>query len=105
METHFEWAKGGIGIVSSAPHVYVVTKSNRNEIDWGEDGSAKEWIGRRASKPEIVVFFDGKVWSSRALPHDFDKNKCVVVSFDEKYIRFYDYASRTGGFYERHEEN
>jgi hypothetical protein len=93
------YGKGGIGQIYN--NLYVATKSKRNEIGWGEGENSKKWIGRKASKPEVVVFFDDNVWSPQSLPHGFDKSKSVVVSFEEKYIRFYDYVHTEGCNYER----
>ncbi|MGA3010785.1 MAG: hypothetical protein ABSD72_11055 [Terracidiphilus sp.] len=103
METNPCWpseGKGRIGVIY-AP-LYVTTSTKRNEIEWGSGENSKEWIGRRASTSEVVVFYDGRVWSPRSLPHDFDKSMSVVFSFDEKNIRFYDYVHQEGGYYERH---
>jgi hypothetical protein len=91
--------KGGIGMIES--NLYVTTKTKRNEIDWRHGENWEKWIGRKASKPEVVVFFEGKVWPPQSLPHGFDKSKSVVVSFEENYIRSYDYAHHQGGYYER----
>lgn len=96
------YGKGGIGQIYD--NDYVATKSKRNEIGWGEGENSKEWVGKKASKPEVAVFFGDKVWLPQSLPHDFDKNKSVVVSFEEKYIRFYDYVHREGCNYERDPE-
>jgi hypothetical protein len=96
------YGKGGVGLIYDG--LYVVTKSKRNEMGWGEGENSKKWIGRKASEPEVVVFFDEKVWPPQSLPHDFDKTKSVVVSFGEKYIRFYDYAHKEGCNYERDPE-
>jgi hypothetical protein len=89
--------KGGIGVIY-AP-LFVITSSKRNELLFGP---GEKWIGRKASNSEVIVFFDGKVWPPQTLPHDFDKRKSVVVSFEENNIRFYDYIHHQGGFYERH---
>jgi hypothetical protein len=65
----------------------------------------KKWSGQSSSTPEIVVFYDGKVWPPQSLPQGFDKSKSVVVSFEEKNIRFYDFFHNSGGYYERRTEN
>jgi hypothetical protein len=106
MKTHscfpFIHGKGSIGIISNS--LYVVTKSARNEILWNRGASGK-WMGRDSSTSEVVVFFDGKVWSPESLPQGFDKSKSVVVSFKKKHIRFYDFVHNWGGYYERDIEN
>ncbi|MFY9853980.1 MAG: hypothetical protein WAK26_08905 [Terracidiphilus sp.] len=89
--------KGGIGVIY-AP-LYVTTSTKRNELRFG---SGEKWIGRRASTPEVVVFFDGQVWPPQSLPHGFDKSKSVVFFFEDNNIRFYDYVHHQGGYYERH---
>ena len=86
-------------------YLCVGTKSKMNEILWGLGENSKRWEGRKASKRETVVFFDGKVWSAQALPHDFDKHKSVVFFFEEENIRFYDYVHKEGCYYERDPEN
>ena len=92
--------KGGIGIINT--DLYVVTKSGKNELQFG---FRENWIGGSASTPEMVIVFDGKVWTPQSLPHGFDKSKSVVVFFEEKKISFYDYIRESGGYYERHYEN
>jgi hypothetical protein len=72
---------------------------------WGSGGNSKNWVGRRSSTREVVVFYDDKVWSPQSLPNGFDQRKSVVVSFEEKNIRFYDFVHMSGGYYERQEEN
>lgn len=94
------FGKGGVGTVGT--DLYAITNADRNELVWGSGG---RWIGRKASRPEVIVFFDGKVWPPQALPHYFDKNKSVVVSFEAKNIRFYDYVEKVGCNYERRPEN
>ena len=106
MKTHpclFALGKGGVGGIGT--DVYVGTKSTRNKIMWRYEGSSKKWIGQESSKPEVVVFYDGNVWSAESLPIRFDKNKSVVVSFEKKHIRFYDFVQNTGCYYKRDAEN
>ena len=94
------FGKGGVGIINL--DLDVATKSDKNEMLFHSRG---DWTGQSASTPEVVVVFDGKVWTPRSLPHGFDKNKSIVVSFEKKNIRFYDYVQRSGGYYERDVEN
>ena len=96
-------AKGGVGSIGT--DLYVATKSTQNKIMWGHGENSKKWIGRESSKAEVVVFFDGNVWSPQSLPVGFDKSKSLVVSFDKKHIRFYDFSRNWGGYYARVNEN
>ena len=107
MQTKWEWSKGRVGMIMSPndAHIYVATESTRNEIMWGYGDSSKNWIGRKASTPEVVIFFEGKIWQPQSLPYNFDKSKSVVVSFEEKNIRFFDFVHMSGGYYERHPWN
>jgi len=90
------FSKGGFGIVNTS--LYIVVKSTKNELRFG---GKEGWSGLDASKPEVVVFFDGKVWESRNLPKGFDLSKSAVVSFEGDKIRFFDFHSMSGGYYER----
>jgi len=94
------YGKGGVGVIYDP--LYVFTRTKRNEIVWRSGDDPREWIGQKASKPEVVVFFDDKVWSPQSLPNDFDKSKSVVFFFEEKKICIYDYVHREGGYYERY---
>jgi hypothetical protein len=93
------YGKGGVGIVAN--DLYVLTKSKANEIQWGEGENSKKWLGEAASKPEIAIFFNDRVWPPQSVPQGFDKSKSVVISFEQKFIRFYDYARKNGCNYER----
>jgi hypothetical protein len=88
--------KAGIGIINTDS--YVVTSSTKNELIFD---SRKNWKGHSASTPEVVVIFDGKVWAPHSLPHEFNKSKSLVISFEERKICFYDFAQNAGGYYER----
>jgi hypothetical protein len=103
MKTHscfpFAHGKGGVGGIGD--HLAVVTTSAKNEIWLGDGEYSKKWIGRGWSIPEVVVLFDGKVWSLQSLPVGFDKSKSVVVSFEKKHIRFYDFVHMQGCYYVR----
>jgi hypothetical protein len=90
------FSKGGLGIVNTS--LYISVKSARNELLFGEK---ETWSGLEASKPEVVVFFEGKVWVPSSLPKGFDLSKAVVVSFEGKKIRFFDFQTVSGGYYER----
>ena len=90
------YSKGGLGIVDA--DLYIAVKSARNELLFGKKES---WTGLDASRPEIVVFFKSKVWTPQSLPKGFDLSKAVVVSFEGDKIRFFDFRSMSGGYYER----
>jgi len=88
--------KGGFGIVNAS--LYIVVRSAKNELLFGEQGT---WSGQDASKPEVVIFFDGRVWTLPRLPKAFDLSKAVVLSFEADKVRFFDFQVMTGGYYER----
>jgi hypothetical protein len=104
MEANKCWPKGGLGIIMSPndANLYAIVRSTKNEIEWGSGG---DWVGQGSSTSEIIIFYDGKVWTPQSLPHDFNKNKSVIVSFDKKKIRFYDFVHMSGGYYERRNKN
>ncbi len=91
-------SKGGLGIVNT--NLYIAVKSVRNELLFGEK---ETWSGSDASKPEVAIFFAGKVWAlqSETLPKGFDLTKAVVVSFEGDKVRFFDFQTMSGGYYER----
>ena len=98
------FSKGGIGKINK--HLYVVVKSasdDRNEliVKPAED-KEERWKGKSASKAEVVIVFEGMIWSSQGLPDQFDLSKAVVVSFEGDKVRFFDFHTMSGGgYYER----
>jgi hypothetical protein len=94
--TNRGWPKRGLGIVNTS--LYIVLKSAKNELLFGEK---ETWSGLDASKPEVVVFFESKVWVPQGLPKGFDLSKAVIVSFEGDKIRFFDFHAMSGGYYER----
>ena len=90
------FAKGGIGIVSE--NLYIVVKSAKNELVLGAGG---RWAGLDAGRPEVVIFFEGRIWSLQAIPDRFDLSKAVVISFESDKVRFFDFHSMSGGYYRR----
>jgi hypothetical protein len=100
MEASPKWSKGGVGMIHDL-NLFVHVHSSRNEITWNWDRSPKNWIGQSSLTPEVVVFCDGNVWPAQSLPHGFNKGNSVVISFEKKSIRFYDYIHQSGGYYER----
>lgn len=105
-------SKGGIGMISE--ELYVVVKSStkdRNELivvppgHLGQDQSAPvpetRWKGKGVTEAEVAIFFQGKVWSSQALPDRFDLSKAVVISFEGDKIRFFNFQAMAGGYFQR----
>jgi hypothetical protein len=90
------FSKGGLGIVNTS--LYIAVKSARNELLLGEK---ETWSGLDADRPEIVVFFENKVWVPENLPKGFDLSKAVVVSFEGSKIRFFDFQMMSGCYYDR----
>jgi hypothetical protein len=91
------FAKGGIGIVNKS--LYIVVKSDKNEL---RPSAGKMWTGQNASTPEVVIFFEGRIWSRRNLPQGFDLSRALVVSFEGDKVRFLDLGKMSGGYYRRH---
>jgi hypothetical protein len=89
-------SKGGLGIVNTS--LYIAVKSARNELLLGEK---ETWSGLDAGRPEIVVFFENKVWVPENLPKGFDLSKAVVISFEGSKIRFFDFQMMSGCYYDR----
>jgi len=90
------FAKGGIGIVNM--NLYVDLKSAKNELVLS---AGKRWSGHTAPTPEVVIFFDGRVWPHQDLPDGFDLSKAVVVSFEGSKVRFFDFGKMSGGYYRK----
>jgi hypothetical protein len=90
------FSKGGLGIVNT--NLYIAVKSARNELLLGEK---ETWSGLDAARPEVVVFFENRVWVSENLPKGFDLSKAVVVSFEGSKIRFFDFQTMSGCYYDR----
>ncbi len=59
------------------------------------------WKGKSATKTEVAIVYGGKVWSPHAIPDGFDLSKAVVVSFEGSKIRFFDFQTMSGGYYDR----
>jgi len=101
--TNRYFSKGGIGMINK--HLYAVVKSasgDSNElIVKPVEDKEERWKGKIATETEAVFFYDGRVWSSRDIPDRFDLSKAVVVSFESKNIRFFDFQTMSGGYYER----
>jgi hypothetical protein len=102
--TRWEVSKGGIGLISKNLHVVVKSRRDeRNELMVSATGKADEdWYGKNVSESEVAIFYKGTVYSSsQGLPTDFDLSKAVVVSFESKKVRFFDFQTEFGGFYYR----
>ena len=102
--TRREFSKGGIGLLNDKLYVVVRTqKTGRNELVVRSTNGAEEtWQGKRATEPEVVFFYDGKVWpSSQALPDGFDLSRAILVSFEKEKVRFFDFEKEYGAYYSR----
>lgn len=106
------FAKGGIGMISKELDVIVKSaKNDRNELivtpprHFGRDQSAPvpatRWKGKSTNEAEVVIFFEGKVWSPQQLPDGFDLSGAVVVSFERLKVRYFDFRKMAGGYYRR----
>jgi hypothetical protein len=95
--------KGGIGIINKS--LYIVVKSakdSRNElVVKPTEETESRWKGRSVAKAEVVIFYEGKVWSVEHVPDDFDLSRAVVISFESDKVRFFDFQAMFGGYYER----
>jgi hypothetical protein len=94
------FAKGGIGIINA--NLYIDLKSAKNELVLN---AGKKWSGQDAPTPEVVIFFDNRVWSPQVLPNGFDISKAIVVSFEGSRVRFFDFGTMSGGYYKRPGQN
>jgi len=94
------FSKGGLGIVNKG--LYIVVKSTRNElIVKPTEETEQTWTGQSAAKVEMVILSGGKIWSVEKLPDRFDLSKASIVSFESEKIRFFDFQTMSGGYYER----
>src|SRR5258708_484398 len=59
--------KGGIGVISKNLHIDL--KSAKNELILG---GGERWTGQGAPTPEVVIFFEGRIWPLQTLPDGFD---------------------------------
>ncbi len=96
--TNLCMAKGGIGIIAKGFHVDL--KSAKNELILS---SGERWTGQSAVTPEVAFFFEGRVSVPQILPSGFDLAKAVLVSFESDKVRFFDFATMSGGYYKRSE--
>lgn len=90
-------AKGGIGIIRR-DDLYVELNSAKNTLLLSGE---EKWTGLNASKPEVAIFFDKKVWLPQNVPDGFDLSEAVVISFEADKVRFFDFTEMDGGFYLR----
>ena len=102
--TRREFSKGGIGLLNERLYVVVKTERNgKNElIVRSANGAEETWHGKSATEPEVVFFYDGKVWSpSQTLPNGFDLSRAILVSFEKEKVRFFDFEKEYGAYYRR----
>jgi hypothetical protein len=101
--THRLWSKGGIGMINK--HLYIVVKSAENErnelVVKPTEETEERWHGKNVTEAEVAIFYEGKVWTSQSLPDGFDLSKAIVISFESGKVRFFDFLTMSGGYYER----
>lgn len=102
--TRREFSKGGVGLLSERLYVVVRTqRTGRNElIVRSINGAEETWRGKGVTEPEVVFFYEGKVWSpSQTLPDGFDLSRSILVSFEREKVRFFDFEKEYGAYYNR----
>lgn len=102
--TRREFSKGGVGLLND--RLYVVVRSQRTDrnelIVRSTNGAEDTWRGKSVTEPEVVFFYDGKVWSqSQTLPDGFDLSRAILVSFEKEKVRFFDFEKEYGAYYSR----
>ncbi len=96
-EENAAFSKGGVGIIN--PDVYIVVRSNNNELILGNN--RKHWIGLPSDRKQIVIVIGDQVMNPDALPDDFKLSKAIIILFERDKIRFLDLAGAQAGFYRR----
>jgi hypothetical protein len=102
--TRREFSKGGVGLLNERLYVVVRTqRTGRNElIVRSINGTEETWHGKSVTEPEVVFFYEGKVWSpSQTLPDGFDLSRSILVSFEREKVRFFDFEKEYGAYYSR----
>jgi hypothetical protein len=98
--TKWQVAKGSVGVINE--YLCVIVRSESNELILKPmPGTELRWTGQNATKAELVIVYQDKVWSSQSLPQGFDLSKAVVVSFESDKIRYFDFQVVDGGYYQR----
>jgi len=68
LEENVAMSKGGVGIVNT--HLYILTKSTKNELLLGDDH--KRWTGLPQTKPQVVIYYQNQVYTADQLPINFN---------------------------------
>jgi hypothetical protein len=89
-------SKGGFGVIREG--LYIDVDSAKNELRLN---GRNTWTGKDAGTKEVVFFFEDRIWSPQSLPNRFDLSKSVVISFEGKLIRFFEFDKLSGGYYKR----
>ncbi|MGA2434829.1 MAG: hypothetical protein ABSG25_06045 [Bryobacteraceae bacterium] len=93
------WSHGRLGNIDGHEGLFaLVGATTKNELIVGR---YNRWVGLDASRPEIAIFFDHKVWSPGSLPEQFDLSKSIVISFEKDRIVFFHFPRMQGGYYMR----
>jgi hypothetical protein len=72
---------------------------------WDFEKKRHNWAGARSTTTQVVFFWNGRIWPPTHLPQDFDRSRSVVIFFDGNYVRFYDYAQNSGGYFMKYWQN
>ena len=100
LATRRYWTQGGVGGINE--HLYVVANlSGRNELILEVAGKKESWTGKEWQEGEVVFVYGERVYTSNRLPSAFDMSKAIVVSFEGRRIRFFDFAAMQGGYFDR----
>ena len=99
LETNVAMSLGGVGIINT--HLYILTKSDKNELLLDDH---KRWTGHSLTKPQVVIFYQGKVYDTDQLPPNFNLADSILISFEGNKIKFFDFAGSQVGFYYREKE-
>lgn len=103
MTTNLCWPEGGMGIINTSLFIVVKSPINaRNELLVKSTYESELiWKGKDVTSAEVVVFYEGKVWSTEKLSDHFDMSRAIVISFENDKVRFFDFQKTFGGCYNR----
>jgi hypothetical protein len=100
LEENVAYSQGHVGIIN--PQLYIVTASDKNELLLGDNHL--RWTGLPKTERQVVLFFQGSVYSPDKLPPNFALTGAILISFEGSKIKFFDLAGNQIGFYRRLEQ-